>query len=177
MSAQGGYFTLAQAREARYSAPLVEHHVSAGKFARVGRGIFRLVHYPASGDEDLIVTWLWSARSGVFSHQTALQLHDLSDVLPAQQHLTVPAAWAKRRLRIPSGVVLHYADLRAIDRTWHGPAPVTTPLRTILDCAQANVPSEFVRQATRQAIRRGLIERNALRTALSEAGIPRRAVA
>lgn len=173
VSAQGGYFTRAQARAARYSPPLVEHHVSAGKFARVGRGIFRLVHYPASGDEDLIVTWLWSGQAGAFSHQTALLLLDLSDVLPSRQHLTVPTAWAKRRLRVPSGVVLHHADLRAADRAWHGPVPVTTPLRTILDCAQAHVPPELVRQATRK----GLASRDELRAALLGAGIPWRTVA
>jgi predicted transcriptional regulator of viral defense system len=42
------------------------------------------VHFRASEHEELVTAWLWSERAGVMSHQTALSLHGLSDVLPAQ---------------------------------------------------------------------------------------------
>ena len=32
---------------------------------------------------------------GVFSHDTALALHELSDALPARAHLTLPASWRR----------------------------------------------------------------------------------
>jgi len=53
----------------------------------------------------VFTAWLWSEQAGVISHQTALSLHGLSDVLPAQAHLTLPAAWSKRRFRVPPDVV------------------------------------------------------------------------
>jgi predicted transcriptional regulator of viral defense system len=60
--------------------------------------------------------WLWSERVGVFSHETALGLHELSDVLPARIHLTLPAKWRRRRLRVPKGVVVHHADVDRRER-------------------------------------------------------------
>lgn len=57
---------------------------------RVRRGVYRLVHFPAGDHEDLTAVWLWSQHEGVFSHETALALHDLSDVLPSRAHLTLP---------------------------------------------------------------------------------------
>ena len=78
---------------------------------RVRRGVYRVVHFPASEHEDLIVLWLWAGQVGVFSHETALALHDLSDALPGKVHMTVPSSWRRRRLRIPAGLVLHFADV------------------------------------------------------------------
>ena len=69
---QVGHFTTAQAAEAGYSSPLLHKYLANGKVLRVRRGVYRLVHFPASEDEDLVVCWLWSDRQGVFSHETAL---------------------------------------------------------------------------------------------------------
>src|SRR6185436_17243547 len=100
---------------------------------------------------------LWSDQAGVFSHETALALHDLSDALPAKVHMTLPGSWHKRRLLVPEGLVLHYADLREADRASYSAVPVTGPLRTLEDCIEANVAPGLVRQAVRQARRRGLL--------------------
>ncbi|PTL84887.1 type IV toxin-antitoxin system AbiEi family antitoxin domain-containing protein [Vitiosangium sp. GDMCC 1.1324] len=153
---QGGYITTQQAQEAGYSLPLLTHHVKQGRLQRVRRGVYRLTHYPAGEHEDLIVLWLWSEQAGVFSHETALLLHDLSDALPAVYHLTLPAAWSHRRLRVPEGVRLYYADVGETERTWVGGVPITSPLRTLVDCMAAHVSPEFIHTARRQLLRRGL---------------------
>src|SRR5262245_13206697 len=113
---QAGHFTTQQAAEAGYSPQLLVHHVHAGRVLRVQRGIYRLVHFPAESHEELVVAWLWSERAGIISHQTALSLHGLSDVLPAQLHLTLPSAWRRRRFRTPPDLVLHHADVPGRDR-------------------------------------------------------------
>jgi predicted transcriptional regulator of viral defense system len=87
-SGQEGHFTTQQAAEAGCSPPLLRKHIQAGRIVRVRRGIYRLVHFPAGEHEELVVVWLWSERQGVFSHQTALGLHGLSDVLPSKIHLS-----------------------------------------------------------------------------------------
>src|SRR5580698_10247278 len=107
-AAQSGYVTQEQAVEAGYSPQLVRYYVQEGRLERVARGVLRLVHFPSSDHEDLVVLWLWSGKAGVFSHETALMLHDLSDALPAHRHMTVPLGWAKRRLRLPEGLSLHF---------------------------------------------------------------------
>jgi len=156
-AAQDGLFTTQQAAEAGYSSQLVAHYLGAGRMLRVRRGIYRLVHFPAGDHEDLTVAWLWSEPSGVFSHQTALALHDLSDVLPSQVHLTLPDSWQKRRLRVPDGVVLYYGDISETDRWWFGPVPATAPLRTLEDCVSAHLPPELLRGAALDALDRGLL--------------------
>lgn len=161
-AAQEGLFTTQQAAEAGYSPQLLIHHVASGRALRVRRGIYRLVHFPTGEHEELVSTWLWTEREGVFSHETALALHRLSDVLPARHHLILPDAWRRRRLRVPAGVVLHYATLKKKDRMWFGPVPVTSVRRTLNDCALEGISPELLRQATKQALRRGLVVRNEL---------------
>lgn len=154
---QDGYFTTAQAAQSGYSRPLLHKHLAGGKIVRARRGVYRVVHFPASDREDLVVLWLWSEQAGVFSHDTALALHDLSDALPSKAHLTLPAAWGRRRLRVPAGLVLHFADLGERERTSFGAVPVTAPLRTLSDCIEADLAPGLLDQAIRQARRRGLI--------------------
>ncbi|HZF09713.1 MAG TPA: type IV toxin-antitoxin system AbiEi family antitoxin domain-containing protein [Thermoanaerobaculia bacterium] len=155
--AQSGYFTTEQAAAAGYSPQLLAKYLHSGRVVRVRRGVYRLVYFPASEHEDLVVLWLWAEQAGVFSHETALALHDLSDVLPSKVHMTVPASWQRRRLRIPTGVILHYAEISNDERTGFYAVAVTTPGRTLRDCIEANVSPKLMRQAVFQARRRGLI--------------------
>lgn len=157
VAAQDGLFTTQQAEQAGYSDQLLVHHVNSGNFRRVRRGIYRLVHYPVGEHEEFVEVWLWSDRVGIFSHETALALHDLSDVLPAKIHLTLPSAARRQRRRVPDGIVLHHADVPDAERAWHGPVPITSPLRTLIDCAQAAISPELLEVAVAQALRRGLI--------------------
>ena len=158
-AAQEGLVTTRQAAAIGYSPQLLVHHVHAGRLERVRRGIYRLVHFPPGEHEDLVVVWLWSEQAGVFSHQTALSLHGLSDVLPSRVHLTLPDDWQKRRFRVPKGVVLHYADISRSDRSWFGAVPVTSVRVSLNDCARAHLSPELLRQGALEALQRGLVAR------------------
>ena len=160
--AQAGYFTAQQAAHAGYSPQLMQKYLHNGRVRRTRRGIYRLVHFPAVDHEELAVAWLWSEQAGVISHQTALSLHGLSDVLPARVHLTLPAAWETRRFRVPPGVVLHHGDVAADERAWFGPVPATSASRTLNDCAREGLSPELLRQAASQALHRGLVTRSEL---------------
>lgn len=155
--AQSGYFTTGQAAAAGYSPQLLQKYIRNGKVVRVQRGTYRLVHFPSGEHEDLIISWLWAEQAGVFSHETALALHDLSDVLPSKVHMTLPERWRRRRLRVPAGLVLHYSDISGIDRTGFSVVPITSPRRTLSDCIEAMLSPDLLRQAVLQARRRGLI--------------------
>ncbi len=173
--AQLGHFTSAQATSAGFSAPLLHHHVGAKRFERVARGIYRFVQFPAGEHEDLVVVWLWSRQQGTFSHETALALHELSDALPAVQHLTLPASWRQRRVRVPASVSLHFGDVPPGARAWRGAVPVTAPLRTVIDCVRDHVDPRLVAQAFEQGMARGLFARGDAAEALRAAGLdPRR---
>ena len=157
--AQEGHFTTQQALDAGYSSQLLVKYLNSGKIIRIRRTVYRLKHFPPGQQEDLVALWLWSDRAGVFSHETALMLHELSDVLPARAHLTVPAKWRRRRLQVPDGVVLHYADVPKRDRAWVGAVPVTSPARTLADCAADFVSPDFLSSAISQALARGMVSR------------------
>jgi len=127
--------------------------------SHVRRGVYRLVHFPVGEHEELVIIWLWSGKQGVFSHQTALDLHGLSDVLPAKAHLSLPSAWRGRRLRVPPDVVVHHEDVPRRERAWFGAVPVTSVLRTLNDCAHDDLAPDLLRQASHQALRRGLVHK------------------
>lgn len=167
-AAQDGYLTTAQAEDAGYSRPLLDHHVRSGRFLRVHRGIYRLRDFPSTDHEDLVVAWLWSDQQGVVSHETALMLHGLSDALPDRVDLTVPTSWRGRRIKVPTIVRLHHADVPDADRTWSGSVPVTKPLRTLAHCVADHVQPDLIAQAVRDGLRRGLFTEREL----TAAGVP-----
>lgn len=165
---QGGYFTAQQALAVGYAYPEQHYHVTHGNWERVARGVFRLRGYPLPEREDLVVLSLLSHdRSGqpqaVFSHETALALHDLSDANPARVHLTVPTRF---RRHLPSEIILHRALLRPADWEEREGCRVTTPLRTLVDIAESLTSWPYVDAAVRDALRRGLVRRRQLLDAL-----------
>lgn len=162
-ASQEGLFTTRQAAAAGYSDPLLAHHQKAGRIVRIRRGIYRLVHFPPGEHEELVAAWLWAESAAVISHQTALSLHGLSDSLPAQVHLTLPPNWRQRRLRVPKGLALHYADVPNKERSWAGAVPMTSVRRTLNDCAHSGLTPDLLRQAARQALTRGLATKTDLK--------------
>ncbi len=156
--AQAGYFSADQAKKTGCSAQLLNRYQKTGKAVRVRRSIYRLVEFPASEHEELVVLWLWSERRGVFSHATALSLHKLSNVLPQRVELTVPARWKARRIKtMPEGLLLHFANLSKEERVAVGPVWMTSVQRTLADCAEAQLDLSLLREAREEARARGLI--------------------
>jgi predicted transcriptional regulator of viral defense system len=157
---QGGYFTAKQAAGLGYVASKRNYHVGAGNWIREHRGIFRVSLYPPPDRPDLILWWLWSrGRSdspvGVFSHQTALSLHELTDVNPAKLDLTVPPGFRKGTA-IPSILRLHFAEVGTDERENISGVPVTNALRTIIDIwREGTLPKPILREAFTEALRQG----------------------
>src|SRR5712692_10850614 len=87
---QAGYFTTRQAYSAGFTSPLLAHHVRQGRFKRVKHGIYRFARFPEMPQADLFVALLELGPQAVISHESALALYDLSDVLPGIIHVTVP---------------------------------------------------------------------------------------
>ena len=155
-SEQAGYFTAAQARKAGYSWPLMSYHAKQGRFVRVARGLYRLRDYPSSPREELIAAWLRLAPDAAVSHESALEILDLSDVIPSSIHVTVPRA--RRKLSRMPGVSIHTTirPLEVTDVVTRDGIRLTAPARTIVDVAEAGTAPEQVVFATRQAMERGL---------------------
>jgi hypothetical protein len=166
---QQGFFTTKQAKAAGFAENTHPYHVQVGNWIREHRGIYRLALFPTSDRPDLVLWALWSRNrneevEGVYSHHTALSLYDLSDLNPAKLHMTVPSDF-RRNSDIPGILVLHYADLPESDVQTAQGFKYTRPLRTILDLIEAGtVERNFIQQALRQTVERGLITRQQIRT-------------
>ena len=167
---QQGFFTTKQAKAAGFAENTHPYHVQVGNWIREHRGIYRLALFPTADRPDLVLWALWSRNrrdevEGVYSHQTALSLYELSDLNPAKLHMTVPTDF-RRNSDIPGILVLHYAGLLDSDVQTAQGFKFTRPLRTILDLIEAGtVERYFIRQAVRQAVDRGLISRQKIRDA------------
>jgi predicted transcriptional regulator of viral defense system len=157
---QAGYFTAAQAHELGYAYPSQKYHVDHGNWTLVGRALFRLPDWPER-EEDVYVRWrLWSRHLGVVSHQSALSLYRLGDVNPALVHLTVPRGFRKK----DPAVALHRATLPPDDVTEREAGfRVTTPERSLLDAATAELTQEQVDAAIADAVDDGLVVPRRLR--------------
>ena len=105
---------------------------------------------------------LWSRNradtpQGVYSHQTALRIHELSDLNPARLHMTVPIRF-RRSAETPKVLVLHRSSLNEKEVEHRQGFAVTRPLRTAADLVAAgSVSRDLVEQALVQGRRRGLI--------------------
>lgn len=155
---QGGYFTAKQATSVGYSSRLQHHHAATGNWRRIERGIYRLPVTPAGRNEGFIRASLWSAGKGVVSHESALALYEMSDVMPESVHLTVPKTFRKRR----EGVVLHRGALEPESIRREQGFLVTTPLQTIADAANSSLAQEHLIRAVGDALRSGLVRHKRL---------------
>ena len=157
---QAGYFTGEQARDVGYTHQAQRYHVERGNWTQVGRALFRLPDWPER-EEDVYVRWrLWSRRLGVVSHQSALSVYRLGDVNPNLVHLTVPPGF---RARDPA-VALHRGAPPPDDVTEREAGYViTTPERSLLDAAAAELTQEQVDAAVADAVDEGLVVPRRLR--------------
>jgi len=161
---QQGFFTTKQAIRSGFAEKTHAYHVNAGNWIREHRGIYRLADFPTPERPDLMLWYLWSQNrkevpEGAYSHDTALSLHELSDMMPSKLHMTVPREF-RRNSKIPEILVIHHAPVDASDVQEMLGVRVTRPLRTIVDLLQSgHVDRSQLKQAVDEAIQRGLIGR------------------
>ena len=167
---QSGFFTTRQAHQAGFKDNVHPYHVRSGNWVRERRGVYRLAQFPLPARPDLMIWQLWSRNrrdqpQGVFSHKTALTLHELSDAMPAKLDMTVPPGF-QRMAAIPEVLRLHRARLTERDVETIDGVRVTTPRRTLIDVmVEGELAPELQAQAVDEALRRGLIRRRQIKDA------------
>ncbi len=161
---QGGYFDRGDAHAHGLDDQALHYRAQTGRFERVFPGVYRLSTAPIAPHDDLLRAWIWSNYRGAVSHESALALYDLSDVMPGKVHLTVPPDFGRG---IPPGApfVLHRSALEPKDVTTHDGLLVTTATRSIVDSAAAGTAPDQIERAVRDALRRALTTPDRLRAA------------
>ena len=165
---QAGYFTAEQALEAGMDRSTLHHHARpGGRYERVRRGLYRLRHFPSSPHEHVVAAWLPLPKPAVVSHESALELYDLSDVIPNAVHITLPRAQRGQRAR--PGVRFHTLERPpGPDETRRVACVVaTSPERTIVDSLDAGTQLEQIELAVSQALERSLTTPRRLTTVVA----------
>ena len=168
---QGGYFTAAQAKQLGYSYQAQAHHVGAGNWIRIDRGLFRLAEWVPDLHDDLIRWTLWSRGRAVASHETALSVHGISELESARVHLTVPPRFSMD----DPALTLHRADLPDEDVVQGAGFSVTSIARSLTDVAALAADEDQLARAIQEAIEAGKVTVRQLRSR-AEAIDPRAAL-
>lgn len=166
---QLGYFTTKQAKTAGYTENNFLHYINTGSWIKSYRGIYRLSRFPESENSQLVLWSLWSRNrsdvpQAIYSHDTALRIHELSDIMPSKLHITVPSTF-RRNSDIPAILTLHKAHVPASDIQEMQGYFCTSPLRTLIDLMKAKtVALDLIEQALREGLARGMITRHDIRS-------------
>jgi predicted transcriptional regulator of viral defense system len=174
---QQGYFTCSQAKECGFSPTNYHRYLTSGEWIKELRGIYRLAHYPLMERPELVLWSLWSRDNkgkvqGVWSHETALDIYELSDVMPSKLHMSVPKKFRKRT-PTPEILTLHFSDLTSNDVQAQQGYIITTPLRTIVDIAkEGELTHDLISQAVHEALKKGVVSRRELEQSISNKAVP-----
>lgn len=164
--AQQGYFTSKQAVECGFSRPNFHRKILSGKWCKEEVwGIYRLANYPSTSRPELTLWTLWSADKqgdpqGIWSHETALDIHGLSEVASDKLHMSVPRSFRKST-EIPKNLCLHFVDeIPRSEIELRQGYRVTTPLRSLADVIQEGTtqPEQIERAILDLAIQKSLIK-------------------
>ena len=161
---QQGYFTTRQAEKCGFSRSNFHLKIQSGEWIKEMRGIYRLAQYPITERPELVLWILWSCNrkgepQGTWSHDTALDIHELSDIMPSKMHMSVPSNF-RRRTITPRVLNLHFIDIPESDTEIRQGYRITKPLRTLLDVInEGKIAQDQIAQALKEALQRGLISR------------------
>lgn len=151
---QHGFFTTEQAAEHGISRRALTWRAQHGSAVRIAQGLYRLPHWPIDADDELYALQAL-APFGTFSHDTALTLIGLSDIIPSTIHFTIPE---RSRLRPRAGVTLHRSRHTAMtDRTLRDGLWVSTARRALLDAARQGADPDQLISAARDARQRAML--------------------
>jgi len=128
---QYGFVSQHDARELGIQPMTLIRMAERGTLERRGHGLYRLRYFPVSPLDSYMEATLWPRGvRGVLSHETALQLYELSDVNPSKIHITVPPGHRIRR-EIPTLYRVHHEALADGAITFTGQEPFAADELTI----------------------------------------------
>lgn len=137
MKNNNGLLKSKQATEAGIDNKTLQRMNQAGEIERIEKGIY--VNPNQIEDEYLLTQY--RCRKGIYSHETALFFHDLSDRTPFQLMLTIPSGYNTRLLKNKDKYKFFYVskELHGLGKiTMHTPygnkVSVYNKERTLCDC-------------------------------------------
>ncbi len=153
-----GYLTGEDARELGVPMGTLNALARRGQLDRVQRGIYRVPLIPPGRFDQYLLATLWADGRGVVSHESALELYEISDVNPAKLHITVPKAYRTHR-KVPGLYVVHCEDLPTEDQAEIEGVAVVSAAKAIRQVHGQHLRDSLVEQAIDDAEREGWVRR------------------
>lgn len=132
-----GILQASEVRKLGIDNKVLQRMVVAGDIERIGRGLYLDANY--MNDEYLIAQY--RCKKGVFSHETALFFHDLSDRTPFQLMLTIPSGYNTGILKDKDKYKFFYCKkdlynigITRVETPYGNEVSVYDEERTICDC-------------------------------------------
>lgn len=166
-----GFITPADARELGIDPINLVRMAERGQLERRGNGVYRLRLSPPGSLDAYMEATLWPRGAhGVLSHETALDLYELSDVNPAKIHITVPRAHRVRR-KVPPSYRLHHEDLEPEQVTRYEGISIVTPRHAIRQAHRAHLGPALITQAIDHGERSGRLTHRQAKELREETGV------
>lgn len=151
---QHGVVTTADVAEAGIDTAALRALARTGAVVRLASGLYRVPLIDATRLTPFMEAVLWTRRSGVISHTSALAMRGLGDFSESHIDLTVP-----RHIRLrksgPNYYRLWHEDLTTDEIEAYEGVPVTTVMKAIKDANEEGADPQQLRLATRQAFQAG----------------------
>jgi len=168
---QYGFVSQHDARELGIQPMTLVRMSEHGTLERRGHGLYRLRYFPVSPLDSYMEATLWPRGTrGVLSHETALQLYELSVVNPSKIHITVPRAHRIRR-EIPALYRIHHETLDNADLAFHEGMPIVAPAHAIRQSHAAHVGLALIGQAIDHGVSNGRLTRREAAQLRREIGV------
>lgn len=132
-SVQGGAVSRQQAIDHGLSEHTITSKVRSGRWQAIYRGVYTTFNGPVDRRSRLWATLLWAGPGALLSHESAAEIHRLTDKPAGILHVTVPT---RQRLRAVGGIVVHRSN-RPMTQFPAGFLAVTSVEDTILDLTDA----------------------------------------
>lgn len=137
LQSQSGVISREQARAAGFTPKAIEWRLRSGTWQRIHRGAYATFTGDPSREGKLWAAVLCTGPRAVLSHETAAEIHGLTDRPSALIHISVPAERRPGQHRKVRSVVIHRS--RRLAPAWQPPwqLPRTTVEDTVLDLIAA----------------------------------------
>ena len=137
LQSQSGVVSREQARAAGFTEKAIAWRLRSGKWQRIHRGAYATFTGAISREGRLWAAVLCIGPSAVLSHETAAEVHGLTDKPSTRIHISVPAGHDRGRYQKIRGVVIHRSRCLVPELQPPWQLPRTTVEDTVLDLIAA----------------------------------------
>jgi len=161
---QNGVVSRSQALRAGLTVDMIKFRIRSGRWRQIHPGVYATFTGMPGRSAQLWAALLSAGHGAVLSHETAAELHRLTDKRADPIHVTVPR---QRHVIAVSAVRIHRSARAFESALGHANPPTTKVEETLLDLTQTAATFDDVCGWVTRAFARDLVDETRLRAAMS----------